>query len=38
MKGRVASDPQVRSELEATLAARRELGTELEPQVVDAFV
>ena len=34
----MARDPQLRSELEASIAARRELGEELEPQVIDAFV
>ena len=28
----------VRSDLEATIAARRELGAELEPQLIDGFV
>ena len=34
----MAGDPQLRREAEATLAARRELGEELEPELVDAFV
>ncbi len=29
---------QLRSELESTLAARRELGAELEPQLVESFL
>jgi hypothetical protein len=35
---RVAKDAAVREELNTALAARRELGEELEPAVVDAFV
>jgi len=35
---RVAEDAAVREELNTALAARRELGEELEPAVVDAFV
>ena len=31
------SDPELRHELEATLAARAEVGQELEPQLVDRF-
>jgi hypothetical protein len=31
-------DPRVREELEAALGARRELGEEFEPAVVDAFL
>jgi len=34
----VAKDAAVKEELTAALAARRELGEELEPAVVDAFV
>ena len=37
-KRSVARDPELRKEAEATLAARRELGQELEPELVDAFV
>jgi hypothetical protein len=29
---------ETRDELEATIAARREVGAELEPQVIDGFV
>jgi hypothetical protein len=32
------SDDKVRQELEAAIQARRELGEEMEPAVVDAFV
>ena len=32
------SDPELRHELEATLAAREEVGHDLEPQLVDHFV
>jgi hypothetical protein len=31
-------DPVVREELESAIAARRELGDEMEPALVDAFV
>ena len=31
-------DERVKDELEAAIEARRELGTELEPAVIDAFV
>jgi hypothetical protein len=34
----VADDAAIRDELNTALAARRELGEELEPAVVDAFV
>lgn len=34
----MARDPELRREAEATLAARRELGQELDPELVDAFV
>jgi hypothetical protein len=32
------SDPELRHELEATLAARGEVGHDLEPQLIDHFV
>jgi len=32
------ADPETRHELEAAIEARRELGSELEPAVIDAFV
>jgi hypothetical protein len=34
----MAEREQLRSELESTLAARRELGAELEPQLVESFL
>jgi hypothetical protein len=34
----VRDDAALRQEVEATLAARRELGPEMEPEIVDAFV
>jgi hypothetical protein len=34
----VNEDAVVREELEAAIAARRELGTEMEPALIDAFV
>jgi hypothetical protein len=34
----VADDAAIREELNTALAARRELGEELEPAVIDAFV
>ena len=32
------TDPDVREELQAAIAARRELGDDLEPAVIDSFV
>ena len=37
MLARVPADEEIRHEAEATLAARREMGQELEPQLVDRF-
>jgi hypothetical protein len=34
----VNEDAVVREELEAAIAARRELGTDMEPALIDAFV
>jgi hypothetical protein len=38
MLGPMADHDELRKEAEATLAARREVGAELEPQLVDRFV
>ncbi len=34
----MSADPRLRDELEATIAARRELGHDLEPALIDSFV
>jgi hypothetical protein len=35
---RVSDDAVLRQELEATIETRREMGSEMEPEVIDAFV